>query len=325
MKKRKNGYVKISRNLFDTKELYELKKEEKSQGIGVFMIIVMHLAKYENAVGNDETLKILSVLTGKKKWYVWHIITDFGLFNVKGDEFQCRLLQKSFNVETFLGPEVCTDDIRRDEDDDENGSSSSNLSSEISSNLSSDSFSGLHNKEQAQARRSPIQNTNIQNTKNIGTGVPIKDTTTIMDFENVVNKIFNSPNWLRMVEQNMRLNVHSDETVRQFVRQRFIEEITLNGSHDDGEPFTEARAKRYFVNWIRPGKMPRTELNRKINDMLAWTEKERQKKADKPFYGFGTIDRDGHRRGPHGELVPMDAPPCVDDMTVWCNETQSWE
>ena len=38
MKKRKNGYVKISRNLFDTKELYELKKEEKSQGIGVFMM-----------------------------------------------------------------------------------------------------------------------------------------------------------------------------------------------------------------------------------------------------------------------------------------------
>ena len=85
----------------------------------------------------------------------------------------------------------------REDEEDENGSSSSNsssnLSSEISSNLSSNSFLGLHNKVRAQARRSPIQNTNIQNTINIGTGVPIKSTTINTSFENVVKRILMTP------------------------------------------------------------------------------------------------------------------------------------
>jgi len=76
MKKRKSGYVKVSRNLFETKEIRALKRAEKAEGIGVFMIIVMHLAKLENAIGDEETLSVLSVLTGKKKWYVKHIIND---------------------------------------------------------------------------------------------------------------------------------------------------------------------------------------------------------------------------------------------------------
>ena len=32
MKKRNSGFIKISRNLFQSKELYKLKKEEKMQG-----------------------------------------------------------------------------------------------------------------------------------------------------------------------------------------------------------------------------------------------------------------------------------------------------
>src|SRR5574344_1198999 len=73
----------------------------------------------------------------------------------------------------------------REDEEDENGSSSSNSSS--------NSFLGLHNKVRAQARRSSIQNTNIQNTINIGTGVPIKSTTINTNFENVVKRILMTP------------------------------------------------------------------------------------------------------------------------------------
>jgi len=99
----------------------------------------------------------------------------------------------------------------------------------------------------------------------------------------------------------------------------------MNGSYDDGEPFTESRAKRYFVNWVRPGKPPRHELNLKLNAMLQERESRSRVKRKKPFDGFGSIDSAGRRRGPHGEIVPMDAPACMDVMMEWNGKHQRWE
>ena len=317
MKIRKSGYVKVSRSLFETKELYRLKKEERAEGIGVFMIIVMYMAKLENATGNSETLSILSVLTGKKKWYVKHIINDYDLFEMDGEYFQCKLLRKTFKVETFLGK----DD---DELDDSSSDSSSNSLPETSSNLSSKSSSALHNNVCPRAGASPIKDNNIKD-KSSSTGVLRNNTTTTTDFHDVIERIFKNPKWLETVENQMQIRISSDKMTRDFVRERFIEEIEMNGSYEDGEPFTESRAKRYFVNWIRPNKPPRHELNLRLNAMLRELESRSRMKDKKPFDGFGTIDSQGRRRGPHGEVVPMDAPACMDDMMEWNDKHQRWE
>ena len=317
MKKKNSGYVKVSRNLFETKELYRLKKEERAEGIGVFMIIVMYMAKLENATGNNETLSVLSVLTGKKKWYVKHIINDYGLFTVDGEYFQCRMLRKTFKVETFLGK----DD---DEPDDSSSNSSSNSFPETSSNLSLKSSSALHNNVYPRAGASPIKDIKIKD--NSSTGVLQKGgTTTTTDFHDVVEKIFSNPQWLETVENQMQIRISSDQMTRDFVRQRFVEEIEMNGCYDDGEPFTESRAKRYFVNWVRPGKPPRHELNLRLNALQREQESRSRVKHKKPFDGFGSIDSLGRRRGPHGEVVPMDAPACMDVMMEWNDKHQRWE
>ena len=331
MKKRKSGYVKVSRNLFETKELYRLKKEERAEGIGVFMIIVMYMAKLDHATGNNETLSVLSVLTGKKKWYVKHIINDYGLFTIDGEYFQCNLLRKTFKVETFLGQDDDDLDVELHEDGtaapvEERSPSSnsfSNLFSESSSNLSSESSSALHNNVCPPARASLIKDKKIKDKSS--TGVLQKSTTTTTDFHDVVENIFSNPQWLETVENQMQIRISSDEMTRDFVRQRFLEEIEMNGSYDDGEPFTESRAKRYFVNWVRPGKPPRQELNLKINAMQREQESRRRAKPKKPFDGFGSIDSLGRRRGPHGEVVPMDAPACMDVMMEWNDKHQRWE
>ena len=317
MKIRKSGYVKVSRNLFETKELYRLKKEERAEGIGVFMIIVMYMAKLENATGNSETLSILSVLTGKKKCYVKHIINDYDLFEVDGEYFQCKMLRKTFKVETFLGK----DD---DEPDDSSSDSSSNSFPETSSNLSSKSSSALHNNVYPRAGASPIKDIKIKD-KSSSTGVLRNNTTTTTDFHHVIDRIFKNTKWLETVENQMQIRISSDKMTRDFVRERFIEEIEMNGSYEDGEPFTESRAKRYFVNWIRPNKPPRHELNLRLNAMLRELESRSRMKDKKPFDGYGTIDSLGRRRGPHGEVVPMDAPACMDVMMEWNDKHQHWE
>ena len=332
MKKRKSGYVKVSRNLFETKELYRLKQEERAEGIGVFMIIVMYMAKLDQATGNNETLSVLSVLTGKKKWYVKHIINDYGLFTIDGEYFQCNLLRKTFKVETFLGEDDADLDVELHEGGTAapveelhpSSNSSSNSFPESSSNLSSESSSALHYNVCPPARASLIKDKKIKD-KSSSTGVLQRSTTTTTDFHTVVEKIFSNAQWLNTVENQMQIRISSDASVREFVRERFMEEIEMNGSYDDGEPFTESRAKRYFVNWVRPGKPPRQELNLKLNALQKEQEARSRVKKKKPFDGFGSIDSLGRRRGPHGEVVPMDAPACMDVMMEWNDKHQRWE
>ncbi|WP_084608551.1 Lin1244/Lin1753 domain-containing protein [Xylanibacter oryzae] len=147
MKKKRSGYIQMSRKLMESKGVYELRRAERAEGLGVFIMIVFELAKNENAIGNEETLLIISMLAHKKKGYVWHIINDFGLFNVDGEKFQCILLQKTFNIETILGDQPLSGEPTVDEQP-LNGESTS-----------------LY-KVRAEARKSPIQNTRIQNTMN---------------------------------------------------------------------------------------------------------------------------------------------------------------
>ena len=324
MKKRKSGYVKVDRNLFETKEIRALKRAEKAKGIGVFMIIVMHLAKLENAIGDEETLSVLSVLTGKKKWYLRRIINDYGLFTIDGEYFQCNLLRKSFNIETFLGKDDDDLDVEINEESSATAVENHDSYSNSSSNLSSNSSSSLHYNVRVAAGALPIKDKKIKDNSS-STGVLRNNTTATTDFHNVVEKIFSNPQWLETVENQMQIRISSDPSVRSFVIQRFLDEIEMNGSYDDGEPFMESRAKRYFVNWIRPGKPPRHELNLRLNAMQREREFRSRVKDKKPFDGFGTIDSLGRRRGPHGEIVPMDAPACMDDMMEWNGKHQRWE
>ncbi len=321
MKKKNSGYIKVSRNLFETKEIRVLKRAEKAEGIGVYMIIVMYLAKLENAIGDEDTVKVISVMCSKSKKYIWHIIRDFNLFTIDGDEFQCILLRKTFKVETTLGE--FSDDAESSVDgievsvENSLGNSTVNDSGMISE-------SSLHCNVRAAAGASPIKNSNIKD-KSSSTGVLRNNTTTTTDFHDVIERIFKNAKWLETVENQMQIRISSDKMTRDFVRERFVEEIEMNGSYDDGEPFTESRAKRYFVNWIRPNKPPRHELNLRLNAMLRELESRSRMKDKKPFDGFGTIDSLGRRRGPHGEVVPMDAPACMDDMMEWNDKHQRWE
>jgi hypothetical protein len=206
----------------------------------------------------------------------------------------------------------------------ENHDSSSNSFPDSSSNLSSNSSSSLHYNVRAAAGASPIKDKKIKDKSS--TGVLQKEpTTTTTDFHDVVERIFSNPQWLETVENQMQIRISSEPSVRSFVKQRFLQEIEMNGSYDDGEPFTESRAKRYFVNWVRPGKPPRHELNLRLNAMQREQEFRSRTKPQKPFDGFGSIDSAGRRRGPHGEIVPMDAPACMDVMMEWNGKHQRWE
>ena len=321
MKKKNSGYIKVSRNLFETKEIRVLKRAEKAEGIGVYMIIVMYLAKLENAIGDEDTVKVISVMCSKSKKYIWHIIRDFNLFNIDGEEFQCILLRKTFKVETTLGE--FSDDAESSADSIE-VSVENSLGNSTVNDSGMISESSLHYNVRAAAGASPIKDSNIKD-KSSSTGVLRNNTTTTTDFHHVIERIFKNPKWLETVENQMQIRISSDPSVRSFVIQRFLDEIEMNGSYDDGEPFMESRAKRYFVNWIRPGKPPRHELNLRLNAMQREREFRSRVKDKKPFDGFGTIDSLGRRRGPHGEVVPMDAPACMDVMMEWNDKHQHWE
>ena len=311
--------MKVSRNLFETKEIRALKRAEKAEGIGVFMIIVMHLAKLENAIGDEETQSVLSVMCSKSKKYISHIIRDFNLFTIDGDEFQCIMLRKTFKVETTLGE--FSDDAEPSADgiEEATGNSFGNATVNDSGMISE---SSLHYNVRAAAGASPIKDSKIKDISS--TGVLRRSTTTTTDFHDVVERIFSNPQWLETVENQMQIRISSDRMTRDFVRQRFLEEIEMNGCYDDGEPFTESRAKRYFVNWVRPGKPPRHELDQKIQTLIP--ERNRNDNPVSNYseeYGFGYLI-DGRRYSLFGDNVPMDAPPCRDRKQRWNNSLNEW-
>ena len=164
MKKKNSGYVKVSRNLFETKEMRALKRAEKAEGIGVYMIIVMYLSKFENAIGDEETVKVISVMCSKSKKYIRHIIRDFNLFTIDGDEFQCILLRKTFKVETTLGefPDDAESSADGTEEHAENslGNATVNDSGMISE-------SSLHYNVRTAAGASPIKVTMFANANSV--------------------------------------------------------------------------------------------------------------------------------------------------------------
>lgn len=91
-------YIKVRRNLFNSNEMAELMTREGATGAGTYIIICCYLCTCENAVGSMLCIGEVAARCHKSKKYITHIITDFGLFDVNGDMYTSKLVQKNINI-----------------------------------------------------------------------------------------------------------------------------------------------------------------------------------------------------------------------------------
>src|SRR5574344_2023715 len=98
------GYIKLRKNLLASKTTRQLYYKEGATGLGVYIILILHLAACEDCIGayNVDNLAILAVMAKKRAHYINHIITDFGLFDIVDHQFTSRTLQQSMNIKNSL-------------------------------------------------------------------------------------------------------------------------------------------------------------------------------------------------------------------------------
>ena len=101
-----NGYIKLNKYLLTTKKAGLLMQKEGVDGIGVYIILLLHLSRCEDCVGSytPENMAILAVMAKKRPKFIRNIINNYGLFVVRGEEFTCPDLQKSYGIEN---PDDC--------------------------------------------------------------------------------------------------------------------------------------------------------------------------------------------------------------------------
>src|SRR5574344_2271999 len=88
------GYIKLRKNLLASKTTRQLYYKEGATGLGVYIILILHLAACEDCscAYNVDNLAILAVMVKKRAHYINHIITDFGLFDIVGTRHTALLL-----------------------------------------------------------------------------------------------------------------------------------------------------------------------------------------------------------------------------------------
>src|SRR5574344_440156 len=83
-----NGYIKLNKYLLTTKKAGLLMQKEGVDGIGVYIILLLHLSRCEDCVGSytPENMAILAVMAKKRPKFIRNIINNYGLFVVHGEE-----------------------------------------------------------------------------------------------------------------------------------------------------------------------------------------------------------------------------------------------
>lgn len=88
--------------------------------------------------------------------------------------------------------------------------------------------------------------------------------------------IFDDTKWLRL----MKIQVASDDDVKRFVMESFINVIEINCVYKNEEPYNEQTMKRYFANWIRQGGKSRKTLDAKLDEFICSLRRDMAKAAD---------------------------------------------
>ena len=77
--------IKFELWYLDSEEMLRLLTAEQLQGLGAVVQIMVYLRRQHHAIGHRNTLGKVARDCGCDQSWLWHIVTDFGLFNVCAD------------------------------------------------------------------------------------------------------------------------------------------------------------------------------------------------------------------------------------------------
>jgi hypothetical protein len=80
-----HGFIKLYRSVLSKPEIADLVAEQGAAGFGVYMIVLLYLAQCDDFEGSftNSQLQSLAAKARKSRAYMWHVICDFGLFQIE--------------------------------------------------------------------------------------------------------------------------------------------------------------------------------------------------------------------------------------------------
>lgn len=319
-------YIKVRRNLFNSNEMAELMTREGATGAGTYIIICCYLAMCDDGIGSMKYIKEIADKCHKSKQYIKSIIKDYGLFDVCGELFTSKMIQKLINVEFTLSPEGRE---KQAETPSENQPSPVRSLSMNEPPINHERKGGTsYMCAGAEARKN--EECRMKNENKTSSAEEGKKAAAEADFLSSINKAFGDEEWLKLVEESLGIHVFSDETVRRISRSQFTTHVLLHPNDNRGLPMDEQWAKNYFANYLNPQHNTRRELDRILTEKLRERNRalagrmsqEIPKLADDEIHRpseLETVDWENKRRwGPHGEPVDWLGMPCA-GRRMWYN------
>lgn len=116
-----------------------------------------------------------------------------------------------------------------------------------------------------------------------------------------------------------------EDPVLEVVKHEFRQNCTANNRVPGLDGFDIPAARRYCYRWLN-----RSHENRRLLDHQIRERLRNRLPADKGFddydekLGYGYLI-DGRRYSLYGDIIPLDAPPCLERNQKWNPQTKKWE
>jgi hypothetical protein len=96
--------IKLELWFLETAEMCRLQEEEGFAGVGAVLWLFVRLRRQKDAIGSRATLGSLVRASGCDEAWLWHVVTDFGLFVVSADgSFYSSYLRQSLGMSAVPG------------------------------------------------------------------------------------------------------------------------------------------------------------------------------------------------------------------------------
>ena len=95
-------YLKCRLDLYNSPDIQQLRHDKAAEGFGCLMVIALDLSRNSDGIGTWDMIGGYAQICRKSKLYIMSIIKDYGLFDYNDAIFVCKIVSRSFAIESSV-------------------------------------------------------------------------------------------------------------------------------------------------------------------------------------------------------------------------------
>ena len=99
-------YLKCRLDLYNSPDIQQLRHDKAAEGFGCLMVIALDLSRNSDGIGTWDMIGGYAQICRKSKLYIMSIIKDYGLFDYNDAIFVCKIVSRSFAIESSIDSQI---------------------------------------------------------------------------------------------------------------------------------------------------------------------------------------------------------------------------